>query len=372
MPEVTTTPLKGISIRDRFAVEALGFLIQKYESNSIPIPDIVARAYEYASNMLTKANTSGASDTDYNIGKILTEGFAALVEAIGEGGGGTSSSFNGKVQNVDNTNFRVIGTQSYGEGTSQKTGVLNVAVVSGGGGGGSTDVSEIVNTLQYTDQGTSNVITLVNRINRLLDILGYYPGSPDATLNSTQHKDLKDLISTIANVNGPFMRDDAEEASALVLNNISDLVVFADWDNVGTNRPFRVPISNFDSKYGLVLKICSDNQFPATADTKPGYYYKLSGSGSVAVLNTVIINLPSLTIADGKPLKTIMFNFSCIALVIGGTVPFSVNIDGVAATSSTLKFRGSNPGSAIDPGTYEVDCVHNGYYWLMGLTKIVS
>ena len=247
MSEVTTTPLKGISIRDRFAVEALGFLIQKYESNSIPIPDIVARAYEYASNMLTKANTSGASDTDYNIGKILTDGFAALVEAIGEGGGGTSS-FNGKVQNADNTNFRVIGTQSYGEGTAQKTGVLNVAVVAGGGGGGSTDLSGIVNTLQYTDQGTSNVITLVNRINRLLDILGYYPGSPDATLNSTQHKDLKDLISTIANVNGPFMRDDAEEASALVLNNISDLVVFADWDYVGSNRPFRVPISNFDSR----------------------------------------------------------------------------------------------------------------------------
>lgn len=92
MPEVTTTPLKGISIRDRFAIEALGFLIQKYESNSIPIPDIVARAYEYASNMLTKANTSGATDTDYNIGKILTDGFTNLVQAIGEGGGGGGST----------------------------------------------------------------------------------------------------------------------------------------------------------------------------------------------------------------------------------------------------------------------------------------
>lgn len=92
MPEVTTTPLKGVSIRDRFAIEALGFLIQKYESNSIPIPDIVAKAYEYASNMLTKANTSGATDTDYNIGKILTDGFTNLVEAIGQGGGGGGST----------------------------------------------------------------------------------------------------------------------------------------------------------------------------------------------------------------------------------------------------------------------------------------
>ena len=213
MPEVTTTPLKGISIRDRFAIEALGFLIQKYESNSIPIPDIVARAYEYASNMLTKANTSGATDTDYNIGKILTEGFAALVEAIGKGGGGGggTSSFNGKIQNADNTTLAVSGgvtvtpasgstigignaglgssaqnplfvsgnggsgtsfdgeiktasgdsvvikgDNSYGSGSDAVNDAINVAIVSGGGSGGGTDTIHIGSSTNGRGETSNN------------------------------------------------------------------------------------------------------------------------------------------------------------------------------------------------------------------------
>lgn len=135
---VTPTDITGLNVLDNFAVKALGFLIQKYESTSIPVDEIVSRAYDYADAMRTRS---------------------AALRAAGDIGSDLEVSI-------------VKGGQNSASGSELSyTNALQVAIVAGGGGsGGSTDLTSLLTALGYNPTA-STPVTQSSRFEDLIDAI---------------------------------------------------------------------------------------------------------------------------------------------------------------------------------------------------------
>ena len=296
--------------RDQFAMEILNAIIQK-QDNPAAFDDAAMLRTTQTAYRWANAMMEAAADNRYADTDASNQGASSEDVAAAISG-------DLKIKNATNTQLVVKGNANYPTtGTPDFTDVLNVNIVAGGGGGGgNVDVDTMPALTGTISIGNGGL------------------GSSSSPLYMSMNKDA------------------ATEMTAT--DRISHIAAFC-FDNYGKSL-VRVEVG----RLGVPI-LTEISAFPTAANVGKGCYYRYSSSfGENGALSSVAINLPTVSSPTSGVVNIVIFNFKC------SSATFSVT------SSSTVRFRGSNPGSSLAAGIYEIDCVDNGMYWTVGVTAIVD
>lgn len=339
----TTTQSMTISSanpRDEFAMEVLNAIIQKQDNPQEYDDGSMLRtaqlAYRWANAMMeaaadnryddTQASQQGASKDDV---AAAVSGDLKIKNAQTTGATPTTIPL---VVNGSGTNgeLTVKGNNTAGEGTSQVSNAINVAIVAGGGGGtSSVDLDDLIGAMGYAKETV--------------------PVSGD-----TQADKFDALTTAVTNI-GKLKSSDVDVLSTE--SDIASLVVF----KLNANNPYKVTpytltkamYTYFDGRYGLKLNNVSD---PTQITYAAGNYYNIKPEPDTP-LNALSITLPALSVTGSNPVKIFI-----VRAKVTGTLTVTFSGD--------LMWRGSKQTSLN--GEYEIDFIDNGTCWTVGVTEIVS
>ena len=317
-----TATMSSTTPRDQFAMEVLQAIIN--QTKGAPDLDDAAMlnasntAYRWAQAMMFAASSYRKSDTDTNPDPStdIAEAIDKMVIRNAQTTGTNPVDIPLKTSLVDGSN-NVLGTSAH---------KLEVNVTGGGGGGG----------------GSVN-------LDDLIEALGY-----DADASITQASKLDSLIQAVTN-SGRIKKGDVDATNFLA--NIEHILVFSDLGN----NPYKVTPTNLAKLLKVSPTITTVSTFNDTLYTD--YYYYCSAQLST----TVNLWLPTFVSAPTEA-KMIMVN-----LTVAGTATPAINVAPFASSDQTpVKWRGTKLTTLEAGATYEIDIVHNGYYWTVGATKIVN
>lgn len=280
-------------------------------------------------NLINATNLSTlnkAVDTTQGSEKLKIGGNVAVSGGVAVS---NASGSNLNVKTANNENVSIKGGDTYNNNGTSISDVIKVAVVAGGGGG--------------STGGTVDVNSMPNLTISTMPLLGGTFSIGSSGLGNSASNPLYISGSTTIN------KASIPTIQAGDTYTIQEVAVFK-YDALGTSL-YKVGMD------ALGVPVLSGvSSFPATPDR--GHYYKLNTN---APIGTVDITLPAVINQNASVVGIIIYHFECSA-----NASFSVT------STSPIKFRGSNPGSTLAAGTYEVDCLDNGSYWIVGVTVIVS
>lgn len=321
--------------RDEFAMEVLNAIIQKQDNPQGFDDGSMLRtaqlAYRWANAMMeaaadnryddTQASQQGASKDDV---AAAVSGDLKIKNAQTTGATPTTIPL---VVNGSGTNgeLTVKGNNTAGEGTSQVSNAINVAIVAGGGGGtSSVDLDDLIGAMGYAKEAV--------------------PVSGDT------QADKFDALTTAVTNAGRLKSTDVDVVSDET--QIAAVVIFkSDAVNPYKVTPYtltKAMYTYFDGRYGLKL---NDVSTPPSTYAAGNYYNFTSSQSGLS------ITLPALSVTGSNPVKIFI-----VRATINGTLTVTF--------SGTLKWRGSKQTSLN--GEYEIDFIDNGTCWTVGVTEIVS
>ena len=320
--------------RDEFAMEVLNAIIQKQDNPQEYDDGSMLRtaqlAYRWANAMMEAAADNRYDDTQASQQGASKDDVAAAVSGDlkiknAQTTGATPTTIplvvNGSGANGELT---VKGNNTAGEGTSQVSDAINVAIVAGGGGG-SVDLDDLIGAMGYAKETV--------------------PVSGDT------QADKFDALTTAVTNAGKLKSSDVD-----VISDESDIAAVVIFKSDAVN-PYKVTpytltkamYTYFDGRYGL--KLNNVNTPPSTYAA--GNYYNITSSQT----SGLSITLPALSVTGSNPVKIFI-----VRATITGTLTVTF--------SGTLKWRGSKQTSLN--GEYEIDFIDNGTCWTVGVTEIVS
>lgn len=321
------------TLRDQFAMNILNAMIAATpglkDADDASMFSAATIAYRFAEAMMRSAadyrpnEDSGSSEQQETGSDTVISGSVKIENTV------TNSVKNPLIVNGSGTNgeLTVKGNNTAGEGTSQVSNAINVAIVAGGGGGtSSVDLDDLIGAMGYAKEAV--------------------PSSGD-----TQADKFDALTTAVANA-GKLKSSDVDSISTE--SEIAAVVVF----KLNANNPYKVTpytltkamYTYLDGRYALKLNNVSD---PTQITYAAGNYYNITSQQT----SGLSITLPALSVTGGNPVKIFIVRAS-----ISGTLTVTF--------SGTLKWRGSKQTSLS--GEYEIDFIDNGSCWTVGVTEIVS
>ena len=408
---VTPSDINGLNTLDKLAIKAIGFLIQKYESNSIPVSEIVTRAYEYASAMLShSANLRASGDTGSD--SDIYEALEDIAEAAGSDSGDTLIGnildenqapvpLTVELQNVENNStvvpFIVKGNDTNGQlniktnstdtvavkggqsvaldGTTY-TDALKVVIAAGGGGGGTggtfngkiknaedanQDPIPLVTKDEALRSTTGVTNTLYTEIVQTHKDLGYDWQGLSGTA-STQHSDLQEIAAAIrSGGGGGSITKDTTPGHSIAAGIVDYVTIFAH----DTQTLYKLSIVNLttnlepylDTRYGLILEGAGST---TSFTLEFGKYLKATGVTGTS--GEIGITLPSTSGTSS------IASLCMLYLTVSSGVSSNLTLD---FGSTSVLYKGAVPSLAASK-TYELDFLWNGTTWIVGCVEIVS
>lgn len=317
--------------RDEFAMEVLNAIIQKQDNPQGFDDGSMLRtaqlAYRWANAMM-----EAAADNRYNDGDAEDNGGSTgdVANAINEKGTASKPLVTAVKNNTENNvlvPLTVKGNNTAGEGTSQVSDAINVAIVAGGGGGtSSVDLDDLIGAMGYAKETV--------------------PVSGDT------QADKFDALTTAVTNAGRLKSTDVDVVSDET--QIAAVVIFkSDAVNPYKVTPYTLTKAMYtylDGRYGLKLNNVSD---PTQITYAAGNYYNITSEQN----SGLSITLPALSVTGSNPVKIFI-----VRATVTGTLTVTF--------SGTLRWRGSKQTSLN--GEYEIDFIDNGTCWTVGVTEIVS
>lgn len=333
--QTVSRTISSANPRDEFAMEVLNAIIQKQDNPQGFDDGSMLRtaqlAYRWANAMMEAAADNRYDDTQASQQGASKDDVAAAVSGDlkiknAQTTGATPTTIplvvNGSGANGELT---VKGNNTAGEGTSQVSDAINVAIVAGGGGGtSSVDLDDLIGAMGYAKETV--------------------PVSGDT------QADKFDALTTAVTNAGRLKSSDVDVISDET--QIAAVVIFkSDAVNPYKVTPYtltKAMYTYFDGRYGLKL----NNVSTPPSTYAAGNYYNFTSSQS-----GLSITLPALSVTGSNPVKIFI-----VRATINGTLTVTF--------SGTLKWRGSKQTSLS--GEYEIDFIDNGSCWTVGVTEIVS